>query len=503
MSIPNNLTPTSSNRIYRSHSLPNIQEVSMLSLDEAIDLVIQAPGSYTGDFFLQNFNLLCALPEEMTQYQKPLSTEALGCVVSNVCKWECGRRIFKEMILGLKDKKVELVLVGRAREPELEKNLLSLSNKLFDGIGNKKGDNRFLLLLNLSSNPTISHHRWCALMNIVTKKIEIQKLDLQDLSHLPAKGCVAGHEFYHTCTFLEKINDSLNESEIPEKTKFKCFQERSLFSPLGLMAQKVDISSCLFGNGEDMRNLCGLKIQEGKIVESPGEFDFWQQALINCPDHKDLLVLPLYCDVNTHAPVLADKSNAILHQLFQIKFPNCPHMPTINASYILGSDFSNFSLIDVPGDGNCGISAVLVASEQMDKDFSISDDWHLSLTPEQREQVMKLRGRATECIPLLHDHGIEISNRLSRNASWIGGEDFAFIARAIQQPIVLIQAATEGSLPYTMTRFTIEGNEEILTDQTPEQLLTNNPSTLFIYFNGVNHFQAIKRSNSKSKCLLQ
>ena len=97
---------------------------------------------------------------------------------------------------------------------------------------------------------------------------------------------------------------------------------------------------------------------------------------------------------------------------------------------------------------------------------------------------------------------VEISTRLIREGSWVDGEDFAFIARAIQQPIVLIQAATEGSLPYTMTRFTIEGNEEILTDQTPEQLLTNNPRTLFIYFNGVNHFQALKRNN-KSKCLLQ
>lgn len=55
-----------------------------------------------------------------------------------------------------------------------------------------------------------------------------------------------------------------------------------------------------------------------------------------------------------------------------------------------------------------------------------------------------------------------------------------------------------------MTHFTIEGNEEILTDKTPEQLLTNNQSTLFIYFNGVNHFQALKQNKSgKSKCLLQ
>ncbi|MGX8717393.1 MAG: OTU domain-containing protein, partial [bacterium] len=412
-------------------------------------------------------------------------------IISNVCKWECGKQIFKEMVLGLKDKNVALVLCNKPDNLGLDKRLFLLSDPLFNEIRNKKGDNRFLLLLDLYSNPLISHCRWCAVMNIVTKKIEIQKLDLKDLSHLPAEGCSAGHEFYHVCTFLEKIDEKQNEADIPQKAKEKSTQEKSLFSPLGLMVQRFDATSCLLSNGEDMRNLCGLKIQEGKIVESPGEFDFWQQALINCPGYKDLLVLPLYCDVNTHAPVLADKSNAILHQLFQIKFPNCPHMPTINASYILGTDFSSFSLIDVPGDGNCGISAVLVASRQMGENFSILDDGHLSLTPEQREQVMGLRGRATECIPLLHARGIEISTRLIREGSWIDGEDFAFIARAIQQPIVLIQVATEGSLPYTMTRFTIEGNEEILTNQTPEQLLTNNPRTLFIYFNGVNHFQAL------------
>ena len=417
MSIPNNLTPTSSDPIYRSHSLPNIQEVSMLSLDEAIDLVCQNHINRTEKFFLQNFNLLCSLPKEMAQHEKPLSMGALVRIILNVCKRDCGKQIFKEMVLGLKDKNVALVLCNKPDNLGLNKNLFLLSDSLFNEIGDKKGNNRFLLLLNLSSDPLISHCRWCAVMNIVTKKIEIQKLDLKDLSHLSAEGCSAGHEFYHVCTFLEKIDDSQNESEIPQKTKCKCFQERSLFSPLGLMAQRFDAASCLFDNGEDMRNLCGIKIRKGKIVESPGEFDFWQKVLTSCSKYEGKLVLPLYCDVDTPAPVLADKSNAILHQLFQIKFPNCPHMPTINASYILGSDFSKFSLIDVPGDGNCGISAVLVASGQMVEDFSISDDGHLSLTSEQREQMMELRRRTTHCIPSSHARSVEISTRLIREGS--------------------------------------------------------------------------------------
>lgn len=346
---------------------------------------------------------------------------------------------------------------------------------------------------------------------------------MKDLSSSLVGSCINSHEFYHVCSFCRKIDaEKMKEiegaKEIKEEKgrrekrdeaegtlKDKASQELYLFSPICFQSGQTE-NACtkLFGNGEGMRNLCGLKIQDGKIVNSIGEFDFWQQALKGTSTYEGKLVLPLYCDVNAPAPVLAAENNAILHQLFQIKFPKYPHMPTVNASNILGSDFSNFSLIDVPGDGNCGISAVLVASGQMGKGFSISTDGHLSLTSEQKRQMMELRERATECIPLLHDHSIEISNRLGIDGSWIGGEDFAFIARAIGRPIILIQPATEGARPYTMTQFTEDGNEAIVYDRTPEQLLEHNHDTVFIYFNGINHFQALKRNESyKPNCSLQ
>lgn len=477
-------------------------QASVFTLEEAIAFVDQRPGDCTEEFFLQKFNILCWLPKAMAQYGKSLSTKDLGRIISNVCKWDCGKQIFKEMVLVLKDKKVELALCNKPKDLGLNKNIYLLSDSLFEEMGDKKGGNRFLLLLNLSSEPLNSHCRWCALMDIITKKIKIQKLDLKDLSIFPAEGCSAGHEFYHTCTFLRKIDEELNEAEVSRRTKEKSFQELNSFSPLGLMVQSSETASGLFVNGEEMRNLCGIKIEKGKNVESCGEFDFWQKALMGCSGYKDQLVLLLYCEIDKPAPVLSDKGNAILHQLFQVKFPNCPHMLTTNASNILGSDFSNFSLIDVLGDGNCGIIATLVASGHMDEKFSISEDGHLSLTPEQREKMINLRQSAGQYIPETHERRTEISARLIRDGSWIDGGDLSFVARAMQQPIVLIQASTEGR-PYTMIRFTTEGNEGILTDQTPEQLLKNDPRTLFIYFNGINHFQALKRNSSESKCLLQ
>jgi hypothetical protein len=290
----------------------------------------------------------------MAKYEHPLNLGSLVRIVSNVCKWECGKQIFKELVFELKDKKVELVLCNRPDLLGLRKELLLLSDSQFDEIEDRKGNNRFLLQLDLSSDSPASHCRWCAVMNVVTKKIEIQKLDLGKLSpspdspDSPVEGCSGGHEIYHVCSFCRKIDNSQNELEILEKTKGKSFQEGLLFSPLGLMAQEVNIASCLFVNGEEMRNLCGLKIQDGKIVNSIGEFDFWQQALKGTSTYEGKLVLPLYCDVNAPAPVLAAENNAILHQLFQIKFPKYPHMPTVNASNILGSDFSNFSLTKYP-----------------------------------------------------------------------------------------------------------------------------------------------------------
>ena len=497
MSVP--INPASSKPIHRSYSLPNIEVVPMFSLDEAIDFVRQNPMNCTEKFFLQNFNIVCSLPEVMATYDHPLNLSSLVRIVSNVCKWECGKQIFKEMVFELKDKKVELVLCNKPNTLGLNKKLFSLPTLPFDAIRDRKGNNIFLLQLNLSSDPLISHCRWCAVINIVTQKIEIEKLDLQELSPLPAEGCSAGHEFYHVCSFCRKI-----DTAAPEQSTQKHTQEVNLFSPICFQqGQTENTAMKLFGTGEEMRNLCGIKIKESKIIESFGEFDFWQQALRNCREYEGRLVLPLYCDTGSSVPILTNQGNAILRQLFQIKFPNYPYMPAINAGHILGPDFSKFSLIDVPGDGNCGISAVLVASGQMDENFPISNGRHLSLTSEQRSQMLELRERATECITLLHDHGIEISNRLISDGSWVGGEDFAFIAKAIQQPIVLIQASTKGISPYTMTRFTIKGNEEILTDQTPEQLLTEDSKTLFIYFNGVNHFQALKRNSSKTKCLLQ
>ncbi len=245
-----------------------------------------------------------------------------------------------------------------------------------------------------------------------------------------------------------------------------------------------------------MRNLCGLKITEDKKLQKAiGEFDFWQEALGN----SNGMIIPLY---NENLSKLTKEEDAILRQLFSLKFPNVQPPSNLNASMILGPDFSDFTLIDVPGDGNCGITSVLVAGGEMSQKFGTDSNGCLVLDEVQREQMIQLRQNASECVPLLHPRGVEIANRLQSIDCWLGGEDFAFIAQAIQRPIVLIQPVSAGDCVYAMINYSVDGNENPLKNKTLSQILKEAPNTIFIYYNGINHFQALVLKKHTS-CIIQ
>ena len=179
-------------------------------------------------------------------------------------------------------------------------------------------------------------------------------------------------------------------------------------------------------------------------------------------------------------------------------------MPKINAEIVLGADFSNFSLIDVPRNGNCGISAVLVASGILEGKFPISNEGQLLFSDDQLEQVRNLRQQAAKCVLSLPNCVNENSTHLVDERMTLNNGDFTFVSMAMQRPIVLVQPSATGDNPYTIISFSKDGNETKLTsDQTPEQLLAKNPETLFIYFNGINHYQALKQKDPSTCCPLQ
>lgn len=298
------------------------------------------------------------------------------------------------------------------------------------------------------------------------------------------EGRCAGHEFYHICRFLKFID---SEGFFKEKAD----EEKKSFYPFTAKA------SCqkLFENGEDMRNLCGFKITEnGKVQEAIGEFDFWQEAISEItsknPELKKAYILPIYKNVE-----LDDNDKILLNQLFALKFLNIQGPTRMDASVILGSDFENFEIIDVPGDGNCGITSALVASGQISQNFETEQNGILSLTKEQKEKVIFCRqSAAKQALALPLSDGLSITTRCGFMGNWIENTDFVFVAQAINKPIVLVQPVVGDQRGYAMHLFTLDGQEQIYNSnahETPQDIKTKHPNVVFIYFNGINHFQAL------------
>lgn len=102
-----------------------------IPIETAIKILCKNYENCTEDILLQNFNILCTLPNAIAKYEKPLSAKSVSRILSNVCLWDNGQKILKEMVLILKDKKVLLGCCDKPDNYGLNKNLLSLSVELF------------------------------------------------------------------------------------------------------------------------------------------------------------------------------------------------------------------------------------------------------------------------------------------------------------------------------------------------------------------------------------
>ena len=167
----------------------------------------------------------------------------------------------------------------------------------------------------------------------------------------------------------------------------------------------------------------------------------------------------------------------------------------MDASVILGSDFENFEIIDVPGDGNCGITSALVASGQISQNFETEQNGNLILTKEQRGEVILCRqSAANQALALPLSDRLSIATRCCFIGNWIENTDFVFVAQAINKPIILVQPVVGDQRGYAMHLFTLDGQQQVYNSnaqETPHNIKIQHPNAVFIYFNGINHFQAL------------
>ena len=193
----------------------------------------------------------------------------------------------------------------------------------------------------------------------------------------------------------------------------------------------------------------------------------------------------------------------MLHQLFRIKFSHCPPCKTVPAEMVLGIDFSGFKLVDIPIGNDQPILAALVASGGMVPRFQ-NPEGFLILSPEQQEQIGRFRQLMSEHVP--PEMALQIlGTRLDI-------KDFPFIARELGRPIILVQpamvydeSAIEDSKSYSMTCFAPDCHDGRNVTESAKRILDQIPGSVFIYFNGVNHFQALlpkTKEEEDGKCII-
>ena len=143
-------------------------------------------------------------------------------------------------------------------------------------------------------------------------------------------------------------------------------------------------------------------------------------------------------------------------------------------------------MVNVAGDGNCLIAAILLAKGEIDREFYYDDEERMSfLTKDQEQKVNQLRQRAASFLTG------SLQKQMETMGTWLGGEHMNALAQAIENPIVLIQP-TEN--PEKVSMILYDGKDEkILEIQNKNSIIDLDwwdPDPIFIYY-ADNHFQAL------------
>lgn len=160
----------------------------------------------------------------------------------------------------------------------------------------------------------------------------------------------------------------------------------------------------------------------------------------------------------------------------------CEFKTTKSFAKINGKEYD---LVNVADDGNCLISAILLAKKEIGREFYYDNKEGMSfLTEDQEQKVEQLRRSAA-----LFLTG-SLRTQMATMGTWLGGEHINALAQAIEKPIVLIQP-TENPEEVSMVLYDGE-NEKLLNPQKKEFNwdLNLEEGTLFIYYAN-NHFQAL------------
>lgn len=154
-------------------------------------------------------------------------------------------------------------------------------------------------------------------------------------------------------------------------------------------------------------------------------------------------------------------------------------------------------ILDVPGDGNCGIWAVLVASGMitpielanlmttygpLQQQYGYSPNWRnpvcqkvlLETSPTAVQKMIDWRAK----------------NKVGEPGDWIGEEHLPQLSEALGKPIVVVY--TIDGLPIYTLYSSTERRGKVLEGQTIGQITREHPDAIFIYFDPEHqHFQAI------------
>ncbi len=143
-----------------------------------------------------------------------------------------------------------------------------------------------------------------------------------------------------------------------------------------------------------------------------------------------------------------------------------------------------YDLVNVAGDGNCLIAAILLANGEIDREFYYDDEERMSfLTEDQKQKVEQLRQSAASFLTG------SLGSQMAAMGTWLGREHMNTLAQAIKKPIVLIQP-TKNLKEVSMILYDGK-NEKPLKPQTKEDIRDLNwVDPIFIYY-ADNHFQAI------------
>lgn len=142
--------------------------------------------------------------------------------------------------------------------------------------------------------------------------------------------------------------------------------------------------------------------------------------------------------------------------------------------------------LEVPSDGNDAIWAIMQAMF-LEKNFA-KDTFSID---SKKEYNKMLYWRSRFCETAQKDE--ESVSRFSENHCRIKVEDFKYIAQTIQRDIIVIEPA---DIHFKINVFNSDG-----TNYTAQKLPKWNAKTLYIYYNGYNHYQPLLLSSKLDKTI--